>query len=208
MTKKQKIGLALLVIISLLVGFGLGAWMNRSPRLFQVTDTRLGPCEPYAATTSDCHPLPTPEPTPSPSPLQSGKIDEHVTINNNLRDVNFCGDIYKARQILIDGTDVVQRIAMLATRGELKSNGVPIENGFCKYVKERTDIQNIYHSKEQQEVAVPGISSYIDDNKHKIYVISIASTVFAVDSITGYLYAISAFDGSLGKPISKLRYQP
>lgn len=45
---------------------------------------------------------------------QSGKIDEHLTINNELRDVNFCGKTYKVKQILIDGVDVVQRVAELA----------------------------------------------------------------------------------------------
>ncbi|MCK9351282.1 MAG: hypothetical protein WCT49_00020 [Candidatus Paceibacterota bacterium] len=45
------------------------------------------------------------------------KVDEHLTIDETLRDVNFCGKTYKVKQVMIDGVDVVQRIAELATKG-------------------------------------------------------------------------------------------
>jgi hypothetical protein len=47
---------------------------------------------------------------------QTGKIDEHLTINNELRDVNFCGKTYKVKQVMIDGVDVVQRIAEITNK--------------------------------------------------------------------------------------------
>jgi len=55
------------------------------------------------------------------TPERSGVIDEHLTINNELRDVNFCGKIYKVKQVLIDGVDVVQRVAELATNNLIPS---------------------------------------------------------------------------------------
>ncbi|MBI2120092.1 MAG: hypothetical protein HYT94_00530 [Parcubacteria group bacterium] len=58
---------------------------------------------------------PTADTAPEPEPAElSGKIDEHLTINNEHRDVNFCGKTYKVKQILIDGVDVVQRVAEIA----------------------------------------------------------------------------------------------
>ncbi len=39
------------------------------------------------------------------------KIDEHLTINKELRDVNFCGKVYKMGQVIIDGVDVGQKAA-------------------------------------------------------------------------------------------------
>lgn len=53
--------------------------------------------------------------TTSSTPSTIEKIDEHLTIDNTLRDVNFCGTTYRAKQVLLDGVDVVQRIAELAT---------------------------------------------------------------------------------------------
>jgi hypothetical protein len=49
----------------------------------------------------------------------SGKIDEHLTIENTLRDVNFCGTIYRAKMVTIDGVDVLQRIAESATERKM-----------------------------------------------------------------------------------------
>jgi len=63
--------------------------------------------------------------TPTTTPVvDTGieKIDEHLTINNELRDVNFCGKTYKVKQVLIDGADVVQRVAELANKDALPKN--------------------------------------------------------------------------------------
>jgi hypothetical protein len=60
----------------------------------------------------------------------SGKIDEHLTIYNTLREVNFCGEIYKVKQVLIDGVDVVQRVAELATK-DLIPEGKGSEKTIC-----------------------------------------------------------------------------
>jgi hypothetical protein len=38
---------------------------------------------------------------------------EVVTINYELKDVMLCGETYKAKQVMIDGVDVVQRVAEL-----------------------------------------------------------------------------------------------
>lgn len=80
-----------------------------------------------SATTTDCSKIPSTE-TPVvdennsiiPNTSPSGKIDEHLTINNELRDVNFCGKTYKVKQVMIDGVDVVQRVAELVTKNKDK----------------------------------------------------------------------------------------
>lgn len=57
---------------------------------------------------------PTGQATPTPTSVVQN--DEHLTIDETLRDVNFCGKVYKVKQIKIDGVDVVQRIAEIATK--------------------------------------------------------------------------------------------
>jgi len=49
------------------------------------------------------------------------RVDEHLAIDETLRDVSFCGSTYRAKQVLIDGIDVVRRIADFATERKLVS---------------------------------------------------------------------------------------
>lgn len=60
-----------------------------------------------------------PEEKSSATTTQSGKIDEYLTIDNTLRNVNFCGTAYQAKQVFIDGVDIVQRIAKRVTASSL-----------------------------------------------------------------------------------------
>lgn len=83
-----------------------------------------------------------------PKEQPSGKIDEHLTIDNTLRDVNFCGKIYKVKQVIIDGVDVVQRIATFA-RENKKVNAYPQYKGTGEICEK---IQKVY--KEQSELKI------------------------------------------------------
>lgn len=124
--KMQNIIIAVLALI-ILVG---GAYTLHLHNLYYGTDVAmpgLTPCV-QSATTADCSkltPLGTPytppteeEAKPWADTTQTGKVDEHLTIDNALRDVNFCGNTYKVKQVMIDGIDVVQRIAELTTSNQ------------------------------------------------------------------------------------------
>ena len=57
-----------------------------------------------------------PEEEYSATTTPSGQIDEHLFIDNTLREVNFCGKMYQVRQVMIDGVDVMQRVAEILTK--------------------------------------------------------------------------------------------
>lgn len=60
------------------------------------------------------------QPATSSSPTASTTpADSHITVDETPRDVNFCGHVYKVKQIKIDGVDVVQRVAEIATRNSI-----------------------------------------------------------------------------------------
>ncbi len=64
------------------------------------------------------------------------KMDEHITIHSTLRDVNFCGKIYKVQQVLIDGLDVVQRVAEMV-KNQASSQNLKLKefaDSVCKTV--------------------------------------------------------------------------
>lgn len=93
------------IIICIILAIGLGAFWLYSSKPKPVDNT-LPPI-------TEQKPVDNPVVTAT---TQSGKIDEHLTINNELRDVNFCGKTYKVKQVMIDGVDVVQRIAEIANK--------------------------------------------------------------------------------------------
>jgi hypothetical protein len=148
---------------------------------------------------------------------QSGKIDEHLTINNELRDVNFCGKTYKVKQVMIDGVDVVQRIAEILTKNlvpetlkigpygpkmdewkTIENKNGEITNGICENIKNTTT--------ETIEIGVGKFKStdIFPEGIGEIYTVSIEES-FRVVYTTGDIYTTDAYSGGFVGPIGKLK---
>jgi hypothetical protein len=142
----------IIIGFSLLVVFAVGYYeyglyeKHRRDEISKMMVARLtekiksGGCN-QSATTTDCSKIrPTVETPDIPiikeetEPIQSEKIDEHLTINNELRDVNFCGKTYKVKQVLIDGVDVMQRMAEMTKNSQ--------NPWFCKTTESRMPTVN------------------------------------------------------------------
>lgn len=150
------------------------------------------PCNPYA-TTTDCVPTPPPplpEATTTPQ-IQTGKIDEHLTINTTLRDVNFCGKIYKAKQVIIDGVDVVQRIAELATKDlmpkDFKGRGHRGEV-VCRGIYS-ADVQGIL------DVHVNIVPKTYSEKGNSLYTMNVSGVDFVINATTNEIHLIEGFSG-------------
>lgn len=78
---------------------------------------------------------PSPVATTSVVSSQSEKIDNYLTIDNTLRDVNFCGKTYRAKQIRIDGIDVVLRIAEIITENEASKEKDIFVKSVCRNIE-------------------------------------------------------------------------
>lgn len=158
------------------------------------------PCDPVA-TTTDCSkivdvlPPPTVVATTSANQIQSGKIDEHLTINNTLRDVDFCGKTYRVKQVIIDGVDVVQRIAELVR-----------DQSFSQNTKIKTlsdDICGSVPFNPQDEVQVEEAITFTFDASsknagEKTGTYGIYAQIFqvGVNPTKNEIYSIDGFDGS------------
>lgn len=141
---------------------------------------------------------------------QSGRIDEYLTIDNTLRDVNFCGTRQIARQIFINGVDVVQRIAELAT--EIKIINLDSKYSLSKEIC--TAFSNTRLSKEDlgdlvtgqpTGMSIPEVTNWTNTDGHKMYSILLPSWFFSIDSTTNDIYLINGYDGSLMGPIGVLK---
>lgn len=165
-----------------------------------------------SATTTDCSKISSIE-TPIihennpiiPDTSPSGKIDEHLTINNELRDVNFCGKTYKVKQVMIDGVDVVQRVAEIVTKSQLD------------YGKEVCNTANALRTSgwlklDENEIGVSEV--VIADLENKPYQVSLVSPTgnfqhigdFQIDATTGDIFIIlQGIDGTSSKLIGKLK---
>ncbi len=171
-------------------------------------------------TATTAPPYIAPEPDESvATTTQTGKIDEHLTINPTLREVNFCGNNYKVKQVMIDGVDVVQRIAEIltkdlipdvvkigpyATKGaEWKPYSTVEENTGqipCLNIKSNMVTGNIIEIGEI--IRFPATSTFGDGD---IYVISIQGEIFNLILVTGEIYMISSAYGEAIGPIGKLK---
>lgn len=159
-------------------------------------------------------PVETPVPTGDSSPIAenedwrktleqpSGKIDEHLTIDNTLRDVNFCGQMYKVKQVLIDGVDVVQRVAEIATK-----NLVPKEADPYGDTAERI-CENV-HRNEKDIFETLEVSSAIQvtkGEKAKWYELLTTGFDFSVNANTNEIYELDTSGlNDLGNPIGLLK---
>ncbi len=172
----------------------------------------ISPCD-KSATTTDCSKIvDSPRPpdimaTISSNPVQSGKIDEHLTINNTLRDLDLCGKIYRVKQVIIDGVDVVQRVAELVS-----------DNQFI-YRKNICDIANSLKENGyliSGEIGVPEVKRYTGQGRNS-YLISLIDSYsvpenamhigdFESEMITGNINIIlSGYDTSSIEPVGKIK---
>jgi hypothetical protein len=110
---------------------------------------------------------------------QVGQIDEHLFIDNTLKDVNFCGKTYRVKQVIIDGVDVVQRVAELATVGKVTegatidiSKNICDDTKFYSVTKEGLELEYTEGVGGGVNVSIIGLGFYIPFSDHKIYLIN------------------------------------
>lgn len=147
----------------------------------------------------------------TPPQPQSGRIDERLTIDETLRDVNFCGKTYKVKQILIDGVDVVQRVAELVTEDLIPKEKEMKESaeGICNNVYLNTpSIPNPSETDENGVIQIDDVhvfvSADVDSKGDKIYVIPGAVFVY-VNPAKNQIFDVNRFDGSAVGPIGTLK---
>jgi hypothetical protein len=221
--KAHNIIIALLVLVVLVGGvyiYTLEKYNVVIPRS-QIRDDVEIPFQPevLTATTADATLPPVYQATTS----QAGKIDEHLTIDNTLRDVNFCGNTYKVKQIMIDGVDVIQRIAEIATNNviskDLKAGPFKLgtdkqeslnmkegelAGGICDSIKNNTTdgIIGVNYVKKINTVDHTGVNQDV----YVIWLVPVSyENAFGIAPATNNIYGVSGYDGSLYGPIGKLK---
>ncbi|RJQ34246.1 hypothetical protein C4568_02770 [Candidatus Parcubacteria bacterium] len=120
---------------------------------------------------------------PNPSLCPSGKIDEHLTIDNTYRNVTFCGYTFKSVQVIIDGVDVIQRLAELANT-EKPSEGQDMSS---------TCFNIVFNNPERDSGAILDVS--YAGGEYPSYGIQISATGYDIDLSDGNIYDFS-FIGS------------
>ncbi|HEY4526831.1 MAG TPA: hypothetical protein VJK53_03225 [Candidatus Paceibacterota bacterium] len=113
----------------------------------------------------------------------AGKIDEHLTINNIYREVTFCGHTFKTPQVVIDGVDVIQRLAELANTekrspGQAEGQDMP-----------PTCFNIVFNNPEQGPDAVLNVLSA--GGEFPSYQVQISATSYDIDLSDGTVYDFS-----------------
>jgi hypothetical protein len=180
----------------------------KGPEKLPTIDQRTG-CD-SSATSTDCATVRTSRPaeqaatglstatsyTEVVSTRQSGKIDAHLTIDNTLKSVSFCGDLtLKTRQIIINGVDVGQRIAQLASTDQMGKSpgGESIGQGVCNSMP-----HNIDYTKgilEIPDVPVPGTKDSRATGQN--YLVILGAMAFSINPVTNEIFNVDAYDGTL-----------
>ncbi|MFA5997612.1 MAG: DKNYY domain-containing protein [Candidatus Paceibacterota bacterium] len=138
------------------------------------------------------------EGTKNISVLQSGKVDEHLTIDNNLRNVNFCGKDYQVQTVLIDGVDIIQRIAELSQQTNITSaSSTDAIKTFSKNICGTVALnpqKNI--SLGEISIYAPNLTYEMMNDYNKTY--GLYSSIFeiSVTPFTNTIDTVSAFDGA------------
>lgn len=172
-------------ILSIIVVIGGIYIYELSNRTVVIDDVEIleQPFNLSAKTATTAPPYVAPEPDePAENTTQTGMIDEHLTIDPTLREVNFCGNTYNVKQVMIDGVDVVQRIA------EIAENNVKVES-FPQYIgTERIcrDIQKTY--KVGSEIIITRTGSGKIEGGQSVYYINIENLSFIINLNTNYLF--------------------
>ncbi len=132
---------------------------------------------------------------------QFGKIDEYLTINNTFRDVSFCDDkVLKSRQIVIDGVDVVQRIAYLASNKLTEKNfdGSTFGQGICNSIP-----GNVVHTRGVLETRDVTVVDGMDDGSTvitgKTYIVFLSAMQFAISPSMNEIFSVGGYAGALTK---------
>lgn len=152
--------------------------------LWRRTPHELGVLQvPVTGTTTDrsnLTPLGTPYTRPpeeksTATTTQSGKIDEHLTIDNTSRALIFCGVPYQTKQVFIDGVDVIQRVASLVS-----SSNLDYLKSVCERAKSLRD--NGWLNLDKDEI---GVSPVIRDasTTDAVYSMSLVSPTTNSQSI-------------------------
>ncbi|MBA3789027.1 hypothetical protein H0X32_01370 [Patescibacteria group bacterium] len=180
-----------------------------------VVDQRTG-CG--SATSTDCATIRTSQPAEQPaeerstatsytevaSTKQSGKIDDHLTVDNTLKDISFCGDLkLRTRQILVNGMDVGQRIAQLASDDQMGKlpNGDSIGQGMCNSMP-----HNISYTKGILQM--PDVTTFKSEDSRDTgenYKVVVGTEAFTVNPATNEIFSISAYDGSTLTAVGNLK---
>ena len=145
--------------------------------------------------------LPTlPIPTTSANPVQYGQIDENLFVDNTLRDVELCERKYLAKQIIIDGVDVIQRIALIFKESDGQSTQE--EEIICSNLELNPPIpKSGYNLSDPYELEV---SEIILAGK-PYYRIQIVNVVIDVQSLTGEIFLIDGYAGGYAGSIGYLK---
>lgn len=159
----------------ILLGLACVFFMPKSDSLSVTQHPAL--CDPAKADCSKVTPTGEPfvrPPEPVPEPEQVGQIDEHLFVNSTLREVVFCGKSYQVKQLVIDGVDVVQRVAELAKENK-KIKEYPQYKGAREICNE---IQKTY--REQSPLKLDSHLGKVEGGKF-VYFLNIAgSTSFII----------------------------
>lgn len=145
----------------------------------------------------------------------SFKVGDHIVVDNNLREVNFCGTKHKVKQLMVDGVDVVQRIAQLATERLIQSD---LQRGFLggeivTTTKEQI-ASNICHNVNRNgstQLLTLELGEKFVYAERKLYPdrdfypFSIGGNLFYVSVPSENLYFDDPFDGLIRGPIGKLK---
>lgn len=135
------------------------------------------------------------------STTQSGKIDEHLTIDNTLTNVTFCERLtFKSRQIFIDGVDIVQRIAYLASNEltEKDPDGITFGQRMCDSMP-----HNVVYTKgilkTRDVTTFDGMNDGFTVITGKTYGVNIGSMQYAINPSANEIFVVGGFGGKLTK---------
>lgn len=128
---------------------------------------------------------------------QSGKVDQHVTVDPTLKDVTICGAHFKARQVVIDGVDVVQYLAKtLPQTHDTTRASESIQASICNTLGTSNPSRDTYGDYKVAELPVLDVTKQIDSQGHQGYFFAISALRFEVDATNGDIYHMGAYDGT------------
>lgn len=134
---------------------------------------------------------------------QSGKLDEHLSVDNALKGISLCNTAFKTRQIFINGVDVGARIAQLASSDQMGHgiNGSSIGEGVCNSMPHRVaETKGILEMRDV--VTFKTDDTRAQGDNYRVY---LGDLSFAINPATNEVFLISAYDGSTLTSIGKLK---
>lgn len=200
------------------LGAGISASVAIIQNVFKGTDKsyKIDPltgCD-SSATTTNCATIKTSQPaeqavtgfstatsyTEVASTKQSGKIDQFLTVDNTLKNISFCGKLSKTRQVIINGVDVGQRIAELASKdqmGYVPGGDSPQGESFGRAICNTLPL-NVPEMKgvlEMWDVITPQTNT--SQNPTGNYLVVIGTYAFVINPTTDEIFNVGAYDGTL-----------